>query len=93
MIELTGEKADPDVRLASLRALVNLSWTSDKHPEYPPVLDQLCANVDSDDAALKLESLRVLVNLSKNPAMVPHLLAAKVICKGNLDGDIAGIRS
>lgn len=80
LVQLLAKEAagmDTAVQLASLRALVNLSWTTEKHGAYTPVIDRLFATVDSRDPRLRLESLRVLANLSKNPEMVSYLLAAK----------------
>jgi hypothetical protein len=75
---------DESVQLSSLHALTNLSVTDRYHPPYTPLVGTLYSLLDAapapstPHAPVQLQALKILVNLSANPAMVPHLMAAKV---------------
>ncbi|XP_052090267.1 armadillo repeat-containing X-linked protein 4-like isoform X1 [Mytilus californianus] len=78
LIDLTLEdETGESVCLSSLKALTNLSITSQHHGHYTRVVQRLYDLVDTGAASIKLQAAKVLVNLSCNPELVPHMLAAK----------------
>ena len=79
LVDLTLEdETGESVCLSSLKALTNLSLTSQHHGHYTRVVQRLYDLVDKGSANIKLQAAKVLVNLSCNPELVPHMLAAKV---------------
>ncbi|VDI38889.1 RIO kinase 1 [Mytilus galloprovincialis] len=78
LVDLTLEdETGESVCLSSLKALTNLSITSQHHGHYTRVVQRLYDLVDTGAASIKLQAAKVLVNLSCNPELVPHMLAAK----------------
>ncbi|XP_063429312.1 armadillo repeat-containing X-linked protein 4-like [Mytilus trossulus] len=78
LVDLTLEdETGESVCLSSLKALTNLSVTSQHHGHYTRVVQRLYDLVDTGAASIKLQAAKVLVNLSCNPELVPHMLAAK----------------
>ncbi|XP_078717236.1 armadillo repeat-containing protein 10 [Lampetra fluviatilis] len=73
---IAGSDAHPDVQVAGLRLLTNLTVTDQYHGQFAGTLPDLWPLIDSDNT--QLQALKLFVNLSGNADMKPEILSLPV---------------
>ncbi|XP_032810341.1 armadillo repeat-containing protein 10 isoform X2 [Petromyzon marinus] len=73
---IAGSDAHPDVQVAGLRLLTNLTVTDQYHGQFAGTLPDLWPLIDSDNT--QLQALKLFVNLSGNADMKADILSLPV---------------